>query len=184
MKKLVLFIPLALFLVMGAFLYKGLYLNPQKLESALEGKPVPTFELETLEDPKKMITNEDLKGEVSLLNVWATWCPSCKYEHPFLMRLARQKLLPIYGVNYRDERALALREFMREGDPYTANIYDKDGRLGLDLGVYGAPESYIVDHNGVIRFRYAGPIDSKVWAETLLPMIEELQLEASKDQSS
>lgn len=184
MKKLVLFIPLVLFLVMGVFLYKGLFLNPQKLDSALEGKPVPTFKLQSLESSETFITNEDLKGKVSMLNIWATWCPSCKYEHPFLMRLARKNILPIYGVNYRDERALALREFMREGDPYTANIYDKDGRLGLDLGVYGAPESYIVDHKGVVRYRYAGPIDQRVWQETLLPMVQQLQSEATKDGAS
>ncbi|WP_394230722.1 DsbE family thiol:disulfide interchange protein [Shewanella colwelliana] len=177
-KRLVLFIPLVLFLVMGVFLYKGLFLNPQQLDSALEGKPIPAFQLERLEDSNEIITNESLKGQVSLLNVWATWCPSCKYEHPYLMRLARQNILPIYGINYRDERALAVRELTREGDPYTKNIFDHDGRLGLDLGVYGAPESYLVDHNGIIRFRYAGPIDMRVWKETLFPMIQELQAEA------
>ncbi|GAB1073717.1 MAG: DsbE family thiol:disulfide interchange protein [Shewanella algae] len=184
MKKLILFIPLILFLLMGIFLYKGLFLNPQQLDSALEGKPVPAFQLEKLEKPGEMITNEDLKGKVSMLNVWATWCPSCKYEHPYLMQLARQNLVPIYGINYRDERALAVRELSRQGDPYTLNIYDKDGRLGLDLGVYGAPESFIVDHNGVIRYRYAGPVDMRVWKETLYPMIQQLQAEAAKDKAS
>lgn len=140
-KRLVLFIPLILFLVMGVFLYKGLFLNPQQLDSALEGKPIPAFQLQKLEDANEIITNDSIKGQVSLLNVWATWCPSCKYEHPYLMRLARQNILPIYGINYRDERAMAIRELSREGDPYTKNIFDHDGRLGLDLGVYGAPES-------------------------------------------
>ncbi|MBW3533496.1 DsbE family thiol:disulfide interchange protein [Shewanella sp. NKUCC06_TVS] len=181
MKKLVLFIPLVIFLAMGVFLYKGLFLNPQQLDSALEGKPIPTFQLERLETPAEIITNEQLKGKVSLLNVWATWCPSCKYEHPFLVMLKRKNLLPIYGINYRDERAPALEELKRQGDPYNVNIYDKDGRLGLDLGVYGAPESFIVDHNGIIRFRYAGPIDQRVWSETLYPMIQQLQAEAAKD---
>ncbi|MGL5359024.1 MAG: DsbE family thiol:disulfide interchange protein [Shewanella sp.] len=181
MKKLVLFIPLALFLTMGVFLYKGLFLNPQKLDSALEGKPIPAFQLERLETPGEIITNEQLKGQVALLNVWATWCPSCKYEHPFLNMLARKKVLPIYGINYRDERAPAIAELRRQGDPYTLNIFDKDGRLGLDLGVYGAPESFIVDHKGIIRFRYAGPIDQNVWSETLYPMIQQLQAEAAKD---
>ncbi|WP_025823519.1 DsbE family thiol:disulfide interchange protein [Shewanella marina] len=184
MKKLVLFIPLVLFLAMGVFLYKGLFLNPQKLESALEGKPIPAFQLERLENPNQVITNEDLKGKVSMLNVWATWCPSCKYEHPFLMVLARKNIVPIYGINYRDERGAALRELSRLGDPYTENIYDKDGRLGLDLGVYGAPETFIVDHNGIIRFRYAGPVDQTVWTETLYPMIQQLQAEAKKDAAS
>lgn len=184
MKKLVLFIPLVLFLAMGVFLYKGLFLNPQKLDSALEGKPIPTFQLERLETPGELITNEQLKGKVALLNVWATWCPSCKYEHPFLNMLSRKNILPIYGINYRDERAPAIAELRRQGDPYTLNIFDKDGRLGLDLGVYGAPESFIVDHNGIIRFRYAGPIDQNVWSETLFPMIQQLQAEAAKDNVS
>ncbi|MCL1091769.1 DsbE family thiol:disulfide interchange protein [Shewanella profunda] len=184
MKKLVLFIPLVLFLAMGVFLYKGLFLNPQKLDSALEGKPIPAFQLERLETPGELITNEQLKGKVALLNVWATWCPSCKYEHPFLNMLSRKNILPIYGINYRDERAPAIAELKRQGDPYTLNIFDKDGRLGLDLGVYGAPESFIVDHNGIIRFRYAGPIDQNVWSETLFPMIQQLQAEAAKDNVS
>ncbi|MCL2920045.1 DsbE family thiol:disulfide interchange protein [Shewanella litorisediminis] len=181
MKKLVLFIPLALFLGMGIFLYKGLFLNPQKLDSALEGKPIPAFQLEKLETPGEMITQEDLKGQVSLLNVWATWCPSCKYEHPFLMTLTRQKLVPIYGINYRDERAEAIRELRHQGDPYVLNIFDKDGRLGLDLGVYGAPETFLVDHQGIIRFRFAGPVDQRVWNETLYPMVKQLQQEAAAE---
>ncbi|QFU24858.1 DsbE family thiol:disulfide interchange protein [Shewanella eurypsychrophilus] len=184
MKKLVLFIPLILVMVMGVFLYKGLFLNPQQLESALEGKPIPAFQLERLEDSSEIITNETLIGKVSLLNVWATWCPSCKYEHPYLMRFARQNILPIYGINYRDDRGPAIRELTREGDPYTKNIFDHDGRLGLDLGVYGAPESYLVDHNGIIRYRYAGPIDQRVWSETLLPMIKELQAVAKQEGAS
>ncbi|MCE9680372.1 DsbE family thiol:disulfide interchange protein [Shewanella sp. AS1] len=182
--RLILFIPLVLFLVMGVFLYKGLFLNPQKLDSALEGKPIPAFQLEKLEDSSVMITNENLKGKVSLLNVWATWCPSCKYEHPYLVRLKRQNILPIYGINYRDERMPALQELKRQGDPYHLNIFDKDGRLGLDLGVYGAPESFLVDHNGIIRFRYAGPIDMRIWNETLYPMVKELQAQAKADGAS
>ncbi|MCE9688162.1 DsbE family thiol:disulfide interchange protein [Shewanella sp. AS16] len=184
MKKVLLFVPLILFLGMGVFLYQGLFLNPQKLDSALEGKPVPAFSLEKVETPDELISNQDLKGQVSMLNVWATWCPSCKYEHPFLMKLARQNILPIYGINYRDERAMAVDELGKKGDPYNINIYDKEGRLGLDLGVYGAPESFIVDHHGIIRFRFAGPIDQSVWDETLLPVIRELQADAAKDGAS
>ncbi|MDF0536020.1 DsbE family thiol:disulfide interchange protein [Shewanella yunxiaonensis] len=182
MKKLLLFIPLVLFLVMGVFLYRGLYLNPQQLDSALEGKAVPDFNLSKLEDPKVMITNHDLKGQVYIMNVWATWCPSCKYEHPYLVHLSRQNIVPIYGINYRDQRGLAVEELNREGDPYTMNIFDPDGKLGLDLGVYGAPESFIVDHNGIIRFRYAGPVDMRVWNETIYPIVKKLQQEATTAQ--
>lgn len=181
MKKLLRIIPLVIFMGMGFFLYQGLYLNPQKLDSALEGKPIPAFNLERLETADEMLTEADLKGQVALLNVWATWCPACKYEHPFLNRLARQKIVPIYGINYRDERGPAIKELQRQGDPYAINIFDKDGRLGLDLGVYGAPETFIVDHNGIIRFRYAGPIDPQIWSETLLPMVQQLQAEAKAD---
>lgn len=183
-KRLVLFIPLILVLVLGGLLYKGLFLNPKKLDSALEGKPIPAFQLESLEDRNKVLTNDDLIGQVSLLNVWGTWCPSCKYEHPYLMRFARQNILPIYGINYRDQRNLALAELRREGDPYKLNIFDEDGRLGLDLGVYGAPESYLVDHNGIIRYRHAGPIDQGVWRDILYPMIQSLQAEAKLDGAS
>lgn len=169
---------------MGVFLYKGLFLNPQQLDSALEGKPIPVFQLESLEDSSEIITNEMLKGKVLLLNIWGTWCPSCKYEHPYLMRFARQKILPIYGINYRDNRALALQELNRQGDPYTKNIFDHNGRLGIDLGVYGAPENFLVDHNGIIRYRYAGPIDQRIWDETFLPMIKELQAVAKQEGAS
>ncbi|MGL4475970.1 MAG: DsbE family thiol:disulfide interchange protein [Shewanella sp.] len=177
--RVILFIPLFIFLGMSVFLFKGLFLSPEKLDSALEGKPIPAFQLQQLENPNLMITNEDLKGQVALMNVWATWCPSCKYEHPFLMSLARQNIVPVYGINYRDERGLAIRELNREGDPYAKNIFDKDGRLGLDLGVYGAPETFIIDHNGIIRYRFAGPIDPTVWRETLLPMVQQLKAEAA-----
>ena len=128
-----------------------------------------------------MVINKDLVGKVALMNVWATWCPSCKHEHPFLMKLARQNIVPIYGINYRDERGPAIMELARGGDPYTLNIYDKDGRLGLDLGVYGAPETFIIDHKGIIRYRYAGPVDQRVWTDTLLPMVQQLQAEAKQD---
>jgi len=181
MKKLVLFIPLIVFLGLGVFLYKGLFLNPQQLDSALEGKPVPAFSLEKLDSPGQMISNEDLKGKVSMLNVWATWCPSCKYEHPFLLMLSRKNIVPIYGINYRDEREPALQELKYKGNPYALSIFDKDGRLGLDLGVYGAPETFLVDHKGIIRFRFAGPVDQRVWDETLYPMVQQLQAEAAQE---
>ncbi|WP_298773322.1 DsbE family thiol:disulfide interchange protein [uncultured Shewanella sp.] len=182
MKKLILFIPLAVFLVMGVLLYRGLFLNPQKLDSALEGKPVPHFQLQDLDSPDELLTNDDIQGQVALLNVWGTWCPSCMYEHPFLMRLAKQNILPIYGINYRDEREAAIKLLAKDGNPYVLNLFDDKGRLGLDLGVYGAPESFLVDHKGIIRFRFAGPIDNQVWTDTLLPMVKRLQAEAKEAQ--
>ncbi|GLS84853.1 DsbE family thiol:disulfide interchange protein [Paraferrimonas haliotis] len=149
--------------------------NPNELDSALIGKPVPAFNLEDVLRPGVVLDNDSIKGEIALLNVWATWCPSCKYEHPYLMRLARQNIVPIIGINYRDERQLAIAEMNRTGDPYSLNIYDKDGRLGLDLGVYGAPETFIIDEDGIVRYRYAGPIDERIFNSVLLPVIQDLK---------
>lgn len=181
MKKIVLFIPLVIFAVLGFFLYQGLFLNPQQLDSALEGKPIPAFKLESLEDSTQSITNKDLIGKVSLLNVWGTWCPSCKIEHPYLMKLKKQDILPIYGINYRDERGAALEELKTTGNPYAKNVFDRTGSLGVDLGVYGAPESFVIDHKGVIRLRFAGPIDDYAWNKQLLPLIKKLQLQAKAE---
>ncbi|MGB0895298.1 MAG: DsbE family thiol:disulfide interchange protein [Parashewanella sp.] len=182
MKKVILFVPLIIFAVLGFFLYQGLFLNPQKLDSALEGKPIPFFKLEKLEDANVTLTNKDLIGKVAMLNVWGTWCPSCKFEHPYLMKLAKQNIVPIYGINYRDEREDALEELKTMGDPYALNLFDHMGRLGVDLGVYGAPETYIIDHKGIIRHRFAGPIDDVAWKEELLPIINKLKKEAQKNE--
>ncbi|WP_028117137.1 DsbE family thiol:disulfide interchange protein [Ferrimonas senticii] len=178
MKRVVLFIPLAIFLGVAAFLFKGLYMDPSELDSALVGKPMPQFQLQQLEDPDKIITASDLKGEVYLINVWATWCPSCKYEHPFLNQLQTQNVLPIYGINYRDERVPALQYLQMSGDPYNINIFDPEGKLAFDLGVYGAPETFVVDHNGVVRKRFAGVLAPQVWAEEFMPLINKIRAEA------
>ncbi|RLV60670.1 DsbE family thiol:disulfide interchange protein [Parashewanella curva] len=184
MKKFILFLPLVTFAVLGYFLYKGLFLNPQQLDSALIGKPIPAFELQKLEDENIKLTNKDLIGKVSMINVWGTWCPSCKFEHPYLMKLEAQNILPIYGINYRDERKAALHELKVVGDPYALNIFDPMGKLGVDLGVYGAPETFIIDHNGIIQYRYAGPIAEPVWNNTLLPIIQKLQQQAKAQGAS
>ncbi|GLP97708.1 DsbE family thiol:disulfide interchange protein [Paraferrimonas sedimenticola] len=184
------FLPLGIAIaLLGMFAFaliqidKGEY-NPKALESALIGKPVPAFNLEDVHQPGRMLTNADIKGEVALVNVWATWCPSCKYEHQFLMNLARRNIVSIIGVNYRDERDLAIKELKMTGNPYTLNIYDKAGRLGLDLGVYGAPETYIIDENGIVQYRYAGPIDARIFEKELLPVIERLKAKQAKEDVS
>ncbi|WP_298445000.1 DsbE family thiol:disulfide interchange protein [uncultured Ferrimonas sp.] len=184
MKRLVLFVPLLIFIGVAAFLFQGLYLNPKELDSALVGKPVPQFQLQQLEDPAVMLSNADLKGDVYLLNVWATWCPSCKYEHPFLNKLKRRGELPIYGVNYRDERAPAINYLARSGDPYSTNLFDPEGKLAFDLGVYGAPETFVVDHNGVVRYRFAGVLEPQVWASDFMPLIETIRAEAKAEGNS
>ncbi len=184
MKRAALFVPLLIFLGLSVFLFKGLFLDPSKLDSVLVGKPVPTFELESLENANVKITNADLEGKVYLINVWATWCPSCKYEHPFLNQLQRQGAIEIYGVNYRDERDLAVRYLAQSGDPYTKNIFDPQGTLAFDMGVYGAPETFVVDHNGIVRHRFAGVLEPQVWARDFMPLIQQIRAEAAAEGNS
>ena len=172
MRRLVLFIPLSIFLGMSYFLFQGLYLDPRELPSALIDKPFPEFELTALEDGRT-VTRKDILGEVSLVNVWATWCPSCRVEHPYLNKLGKK--IPIFGINYKDEREPAKKWLERLHNPYRINIEDPEGRLGLDLGVYGAPETFVVDAKGVIRYKHVGVVDDKVWNETLKPIVESLR---------
>lgn len=173
MKRLLMLLPLAIFLVVAVFLYRGLFLDPTELPSALIGKPLPAFSLPSVEDSARLITEEDIKGKPALVNVWATWCVSCKVEHPVLNELSKQGV-NIYGVNYKDDTAAAQKWLREFHDPYLLNISDAQGSLGLDLGVYGAPETFIVDKHGVIRHKYVGVIDERVWREELAPLYQEL----------
>lgn len=177
-RKLFAFIPLAVFIVLGIFLWRGLSIDPTELPSALaeNKRPIPTFELPSLTDPGQMLSNEDLKGEVALLNVWATWCPTCKEEHGFLNRLARDEGVIIYGINYKDEPGKAREWLRRYLDPYRKVILDQDGSLGLDLGVYGAPETYVLDTEGRVRYRHAGAVDAAVW-QRLKQVMEQVRQE-------
>ena len=176
MKRLKLFIPLALFVLLSAFLLRGLQLDPQALPSALIDRPLPEFELPAL-GRSDLVSREAVTGEVSLFNVWATWCASCRVEHPFLTRLAAGGV-PIYGINYKDNDSEALQWLAELGDPYRLSIVDAEGILGLDLGVYGAPETYVVDEDGVIRYRHVGVVDERVWAQILEPILRELRGES------
>jgi cytochrome c biogenesis protein CcmG/thiol:disulfide interchange protein DsbE len=171
--RLKLFIPLAIFVVLAGFLLRGLQLDPQALPSALIDRPLPAFELPELRTGE-MLTVESVTGEVALLNVWATWCASCRVEHPFLTSLADAGM-PIYGINYKDSDAKALGWLQQLGDPYRLNIVDAEGSLGLDLGVYGAPETYVLDANGIIRYRHVGVVDARVWKDILEPIVQELR---------
>lgn len=167
MPRLLLFLPLALFIVLGVFLWKGLSLDPNAMPSALINQPFPTFKLASLEQPERILTNADFSGKAVLVNVWATWCPSCREEHPDLLAIAAQKKLPIIGINYKDERPAAQTWLQQLGNPYLFNIFDEAGSLGLDLGVYGAPESYLVDAKGIVLYRHVGVITAEVLAEML-----------------
>lgn len=178
MQRLKLFIPLVLFVALAGLFFSVLKddsYDPQALPSALIDKPLPAFNLPLLADESQLVSAENLKGEVALLNVWATWCGSCRVEHPYLNRLAKQEGVVIYGLNYKDDSDEARKWLQSLGNPYRLNIVDKDGRLGLDLGVYGAPETYLVDKDGVIRFKHVGVVDDRVWLEKFKPRIEHLR---------
>lgn len=178
MKRALLLIPLALFLVGAVFLYRGLYLDPSELPSALIGKPVPEFSLPAVEGDKTL-TRADLLGKPALLNVWATWCISCRVEHPVLNKLAQQGVR-VYGVNYKDDNAAALKWLKEFQNPYQLNISDAEGSLGLNLGVYGAPETFLIDSKGIIRHKFVGVIDDVVWREQLAGLYQELVDEAAQ----
>lgn len=164
MKNLKLFLPLLIFVLLALFLLKGLERDPTELPSALVGKPVPDFSLPDLEAPDRMLDASVFEGEVTLLNVWGTWCVACRDEHPFLMDLADEGVR-LVGVNYKDDRAAALRWLVDRGDPYAFTIADPDGILGLNLGVYGAPETYLIDSDGVVRARHVGVVNAQVWQD-------------------
>jgi cytochrome c biogenesis protein CcmG, thiol:disulfide interchange protein DsbE len=171
-------LPIVFFLVLLAILGYGLTRDPSLVSSPLIGKPVPDFSLPLLSAPDNNISNYDLRGSPYLLNVWASWCAACRVEHPLLIQLAEQQVLPIYGLNYRDTRENALTWLDRLGNPYKAVGFDEKGNVGLDLGVYGAPETYLVDRNNVIVYKHIGPITSAVWEQVLYPKILELQTSA------
>ncbi|ANF27754.1 DsbE family thiol:disulfide interchange protein [Stutzerimonas stutzeri] len=173
MKRLLMLLPLAIFLLVAVFLYRGLFLDPTELPSALIGKPLPSFSLPSVEDPQRVVTAEDIKGKPALVNVWATWCVACKVEHPVLNKLAEQGVV-IHGVNYKDANAAAQKWLKDFHDPYQLNIRDEQGSLGLDLGVYGAPETFFVDKQGIIRHKYVGVIDERVWREQLAALYQQL----------
>lgn len=169
MKKIKYFLPLLVFVFLGLFLLRGIKLDPDELPSPLIGQPVPAFRLPEL-SADKVLTVDDLKGKVILLNVWATWCVSCKMEHPYLLNLAKEGVI-IVGLNYKDDKQQALQWLKELGNPYAFNIADAEGRLGLDLGVFGAPETYLIDKEGIIRHKHVGVINNQVW-ETLLPVYQ------------
>ena len=173
MKRLLMFLPVVLVIVLGVILFAGIGKDSSHLESALIGKSVPEFSLTDLRQPEQQLGSELFRGQVSLLNVWGTWCPACRDEHDDLLWLAREKNVRIVGLNYKDNREEALKWLSTLGDPYAINLYDPRGSLGFDLGVYGAPETYFIDAEGIVRYRHVGVVNEKVWNEKFQPLMEQ-----------
>ena len=167
-------IPLVLFVGLVAFLAIGLGRDPHEVPSPLINKPAPPFQLAQLHAPDKTFSPEEMRGKVWLLNVWASWCVSCREEHPVLLDVARQGLVPIYGLNWKDQRDDAVSWLSELGNPYVLSASDIEGRAAIDYGVYGAPESYLIDKNGVIRFKQIGPIDKDTFEQKILPLVKTL----------
>ncbi|NQZ80330.1 MAG: DsbE family thiol:disulfide interchange protein [Colwellia sp.] len=182
MNKVIRFLPLVLFVALGIVLFRGLSLDPTSLPSALIGKPFPEFSLAVVNDAQRTVTKADLKSGIKLVNVWGTWCPSCRVEHSFLLELSKSKRFSLYGLNYDDERGLAQQWLARLGDPYEFSAFDEQGKLSMNLGVYAAPETFVVDDLGIIRKRFAGPIDARVWRREFEPLI--IQIEKERKQRS
>lgn len=178
--KRILLVPLVLFVALVLFLLVGLNRDPREVPSPLINKAAPAFQLPQLHDPAKTFSPQDMKGKVWLLNFWGTWCIACREEHPLLIEYAKLRAIPIYGVDYkygnddRDERTAAVQLLSELGNPYTLTAFDTDARVSIDYGVYGAPETFLIDRNGVIRFKQIGPITEDVWQKQILPLAKQL----------
>ena len=168
-------IPLAVFGVLVAFLALGLRGNPRDLPSALIDRPAPNFRVATLASPEQAMGTPDLRGQVWVLNVWASWCTACRLEHPLLVDFARGGAVPVYGLNYKDKRDDARKWLANFGDPYQQSFFDADGRVGMDFGVYGVPETYVIDRQGVVRFKHTGALTPEVLQQQILPLVRRLR---------
>jgi cytochrome c biogenesis protein CcmG/thiol:disulfide interchange protein DsbE len=168
-------LPVCVFLILVAFLAIGLYRDPSLVPSPLINKPAPDFTLPQLQNPFRKLSERDLTGKVSLVNVWASWCGACYQEHPVLVALARSKQVLIYGLNWKDQRAPAMKWLESYGNPYAAVAFDEYGKVGINWGVYGAPETFVVDRHGIIRYKQIGPLTADDLENTILPLIKRLQ---------
>ncbi|WP_312974657.1 DsbE family thiol:disulfide interchange protein [Stutzerimonas nitrititolerans] len=173
MKRMLMLVPLAIFLLIAVFLYKGLFLNPSDIGSTMIGKPLPEFSLASLETPERKVSVADFQELPALLNVWATWCPTCKAEHAMLNKLAAQGVV-VYGVNYKDDSDAARQWLAQLGNPYRFSVEDPEGSLGINLGVYGAPETFVIDRQGIVRDKFVGAIDERIWRERLALLYQSL----------
>ena len=168
-------LPLSAFIAIAVLLAIGLTMDPRKVPSPLIDKPVPVFELPPVQGRKLGLASGDLKGQVSLVNVFASWCVACRQEHPLLMELSKQGFVPIHGLNYKDKPDEAAGWLDARGDPYTRTGADVNGRAGIDWGVYGVPETFVIDKNGNIAYKHIGPISEQDWVEKIRPLVEKLK---------
>jgi cytochrome c biogenesis protein CcmG/thiol:disulfide interchange protein DsbE len=168
-------LPLVVFLIVATFMFVGLGLNPREVPSPLVGKAAPAFTLPQLHEPSKQFSPQDMKGKVWLFNVWASWCTACENEHPVFLELSRQNLVPIYGMDYKDKREDGEAWLRKHGNPYAMVVSDAEGRVGIDYGVYGVPETYVIDKQGVIQHKQIGAVTPKILNEKIIPLVKELQ---------
>ena len=164
-------IPIVVFLLLVVVFSFGLFNDPRELPSPFLGEQAPTFEVASLTEPDRMVGSAEYEGRMALVNVWATWCGGCRQEHPFLMKLAQSGAIPIYGINWRDSRPEALGWLQQLGDPYVFSAFDADGRVGIDWGVYGAPETFLISPEGIVLYKHLGPLNAAVWEEDFVPLI-------------
>lgn len=174
MRMLKFALPLLVFAMLVGFFGVGLMRDPREVPSPFIGKPAPAFRLAQLHEAKSVFSPADMRGQVWMLNVWASWCVSCRVEHPLLVEIARQKLVPIVGLNYKDKRDDGVQWLVKFGNPYVLSAYDFDGNVGIDFGVYGVPETFVIDKAGVIRHKQIGPITPDALEKTILPLIRKL----------
>ncbi|CEG56368.1 DsbE family thiol:disulfide interchange protein [Legionella fallonii] len=170
-------VPVVLFLLLSVFLWRGLSLDPHRLPSVQLGKTLPVFTLPQLQEPNSTFSSTQLRNQVALLNVWASWCAACVDEQVFMMQLAREGV-PIYGLNYKDKPEDALRWLVQWGNPYKLIVQDREGKAAIDLGVYGAPETFVIDKKGIIRYRHVGIMNQEAWSKDISPLIKKLEQES------
>jgi cytochrome c biogenesis protein CcmG/thiol:disulfide interchange protein DsbE len=175
MRSLKFIVPFVLFLVLAGFFAVGLQRDPREIPSPFIDKPAPAFKLQQLHDAAKPFAPEDMKGRVWMLNVWASWCVSCRVEHPLLVEMSKRNIVPIVGLNYKDQRDAGVQWLTRFGNPYVLSAYDLDGRVGIDYGVYGVPETFVIDKQGVVRYKQIGPITPEALEQKILPLLKKLQ---------
>lgn len=164
-------LPLVAFAVLVGIFIVGLTMDPSRIPSPLLQKPAPEYELQSLQDPTVMVGSESYADQFALVNIWATWCPGCRQEHGFLLELAQEGTIPIFGLNWRDNRTEALRWLQALGDPYFATAFDVDGRVGIDWGAYGAPETFLIDKNGIVIHKHIAPLNREIWERDFVPLI-------------